>query len=114
MRYTLILALALNLALILLSASVYWLIKMDLLSSLPLISAALLLDGIFVAGIFSFASLYKVEDRQAVISPLYSADLFGGCLGSLIASLILIPVYGLLVSTILMTVVAVFCLIFII
>lgn len=97
----------------LLNISIYCLIKFDLMSSLPFISAALLLDGIFVAGVFSFASLYKVENRQAVISPLYSADLIGGCFGSLITSLILIPVYGLLVSSILMAILAVCCLIFI-
>lgn len=97
----------------LLNISIYYLIKFDLMSSLPFISAALLLDGLFVAGIFSFASLYNIENRQAVISPLYSADLIGGCFGSLIASLILIPVYGLLVSTILMAIFAVCCLIFI-
>lgn len=62
-----------------------------------LLSAAILLAaaGFLVAGIFSLASLYRVENRQAVISPLYAADLAGGCAGSLLASLFLIPIIGL-------------------
>lgn len=62
-----------------------------------LLSAAILLGiaGFLVAGIFSLASLYRVENRQAVISPLYSADLAGGCAGSILASLVLIPLAGL-------------------
>jgi len=30
-----------------------------------------------------------------VISPLYAADLFGGCLGSIAASLLLVPLAGM-------------------
>jgi hypothetical protein len=36
-----------------------------------------------------------IEDQKNVISPLYSADLIGGCLGSLLCSLILIPLAGM-------------------
>ena len=49
----------------------------------------------FVAGIFAYASLYAIEDQKNLISTLYSADLIGGCLGSLIGSLILIPLAGM-------------------
>jgi len=51
--------------------------------------------GFFVAGIFAYASLNAVEDQKKIISPLYAADLVGGCLGSLLASLILIPLAGM-------------------
>jgi hypothetical protein len=48
-----------------------------------------------VAGIFAYASLHEIEDQKGVISPLYSADLIGGSLGSLLGSLILIPLTGM-------------------
>jgi spermidine synthase len=40
-----------------------------------------------------------IEDQKKVISPLYSADLIGGCLGSLVGILILIPMAGMDVTT---------------
>ena len=55
--------------------------------------------GFLVAGIFAYASLYEIEEQKSVISPLYSADLIGGCLGSILGSLILIPLAGLDVTT---------------
>jgi hypothetical protein len=36
-----------------------------------------------------------VLDRASVVSPLYAADLMGGCLGGLAASLVLVPAFGL-------------------
>jgi len=51
--------------------------------------------GFLVAGIFGFAATRDHQDQAKVISPLYAADLIGGCLGSLLASLILIPLVGL-------------------
>ncbi len=50
--------------------------------------------GFLVAAVFAFASLYRREDQRRVISPLYAADLLGGCLGSVAGSLFLIPVLG--------------------
>ena len=62
-----------------------------------LLPTALLLAaaGFFVAGIFAFVSLYEIQDQKRMISSLYAADLIGGCAGSLLAGLILIPVAGL-------------------
>lgn len=71
----------------------------------------LLLCGFLVAGVFSFASLYRVENQQVVISPLYSADLIGGCLGSVAASLVLIPMIGMAGVSYLMAVLALLALI---
>lgn len=51
--------------------------------------------GFTVAGIFAYASLHEIEDQNKVISPLYAADLIGGCAGSVLASLILMPLAGL-------------------
>lgn len=59
------------------------------------ISFFLAAAGFGVAGIFSYASLHEIEDQKKVISPLYFADLMGGSLGSLCASLILIPLLGM-------------------
>ncbi len=51
--------------------------------------------GFLVAGIFAYASLRGSPEQEKVISPLYAADLFGGCLGSLAASLVMIPLFGM-------------------
>lgn len=59
------------------------------------ISCLLATTGFFVAAVFSYASLHEIEDQRKLISPLYSADLIGGCLGSLAASLIIIPQAGM-------------------
>ena len=51
--------------------------------------------GFLVAGILAYAGLYGIRDQKQVIGPLYAADLIGGCLGSLLGSLVLIPFLGL-------------------
>ena len=81
---------------------IYLLIEADLMSSLFIISFALMADGIMVAAIFAFASLYRVTDQQIVVTQLYTADLLGGCLGSLAASLLLIPVFGFFITLIIL------------
>jgi len=72
--------------------------------SLGLLGTSLLLfaSGFFVAAVFAFASLHRVDDQERVIAPLYGADLFGGCLASLLAGLVLVPLLGLDVSACLM------------
>jgi spermidine synthase len=70
----------------------------------------LLATGFLVAGILAFASLYNVRNQRQVIGPLYAADLLGGCLGSLLGSLLLIPLLGLdgsALGTVLLTFLAV-------
>lgn len=58
-------------------------------------AALLAAAGFLVAGILAYASLYGIRDQKQVIAPLYAADLLGGCLGSLLGSLVLIPFLGL-------------------
>jgi spermidine synthase len=72
--------------------------------SLGLWGTALLLvaSGFFVAAVFAQASLYRVGNQDSVIAPLYGADLLGGCLASLLAGLVLVPLLGLDVSACLM------------
>ncbi len=62
------------------------------------ISILLAISGSFVAGIFAFAGFYKVKEQKLIVSPLYSADLIGGCLGSIAASLFFIPLAGLQIT----------------
>jgi spermidine synthase len=70
-------------------------VTMSTSAGLAQTSWLLTVAGFLVAGIFTYASLHEVKDQKSVISPLYSADLIGGCLGSLLGSLILIPLAGL-------------------
>jgi spermidine synthase len=51
--------------------------------------------GFLVAGLFGAVSLQNRREAVQMISPLYAADLIGGCAGSLLAGLILIPLLGL-------------------
>ena len=55
----------------------------------------LLVAGALVAALLSWASLHGAPTQRAVVSPLYAADLLGGCLGSLLATLVLVPWVGL-------------------
>lgn len=70
-------------------------------------SFLLIMTGFIVAGVFAYVSLHQVDDQRVVISPLYAADLIGGCVGSVMASLALIPMIGLENSAYLMAVLAV-------
>jgi spermidine synthase len=92
--------------------AVYLFIKADLMSSFITISIALLIDGIFVSGIFGFVSLNQVQDQKLVISQLYTADLIGGCSGSFIASLVLVPVLGFFFSLIFLIILTGCCIIY--
>ncbi len=64
-------------------------------AGLPGTSLVLFCTGFLVAGIFAFASFFNVKVQQDTISTLYPADLIGGCAGSLLSSLILIPMLGM-------------------
>jgi spermidine synthase len=62
-------------------------------------AALLAAAGYLVAGIFAYASLRGVPEQDKAISPLYAADLLGGCVGSVTASLILVPLLGMDLTT---------------
>jgi spermidine synthase len=70
-------------------------VTMSISAGLAQTSCLLAAAGFLVAGIFAYASLHEIEEQKNVISPLYSADLIGGCLGSLLGSLVLIPLAGM-------------------
>lgn len=61
-------------------------------------SALLSMTGVLVSAVFAYASLRGVPDQGRIVAPLYAADLAGGAMGSLIATLILIPFAGLALS----------------
>lgn len=83
-------------------------VTMSASTGLTQTSVLLAAAGFCVAGIFAHTSLYDIQDQQSIISPLYSADLIGGCLGSLLGSLFLIPILGLDVTMKSMLLLAVF------
>jgi spermidine synthase len=58
-------------------------------------SALLFACGFLVAAAFAYAVSYGAPDPQAVLGPVYAADLLGGCAGSLVAGLVTIPMLGL-------------------
>jgi len=72
------------------------------------ISVLLVLSGFFVGGVFAYAGFHEAGDQRSVIAPLYAADLIGGCLGSVLASLVLAPLAGLAISAYLMVPLIVF------
>ncbi|MDP4195576.1 MAG: hypothetical protein Q8940_11040 [Bacteroidota bacterium] len=91
---------------------IYYLIKFNIMDGLVITSALMIIDGFFVSAIFSFASLSGHLNKHGDMLSLYSADLIGGCLGSVTASLIFIPIYGMLITSLFMAGLAIFSLIF--
>ncbi|MBW2199281.1 MAG: hypothetical protein JRF71_00380 [Deltaproteobacteria bacterium] len=64
-------------------------------SGIFVVSLLLFAAGFLVSALFAFASLAGIKDQKIVVSPLYAADLLGGCVGSLLGSLIFIPFLGM-------------------
>lgn len=71
-------------------------VRSDAIAGLWATGLLLGLAGFFVAAVFAYASLGSYnEDPRKLISPLYAADLLGGGVGSLISSLLLLPLAGM-------------------
>jgi len=51
--------------------------------------------GFLVGAVVAHAALLRRAEQVRVVSPVYAADLLGGCVGSLLAALVLIPFLGL-------------------
>jgi hypothetical protein len=64
-----------------------------------------------VSGVFAYASGRDASDQKRIIGPLYASDLVGGCLGSLVASLLLVPYGGLDTAALLMVPISLACLV---
>ncbi|MDD5167797.1 MAG: hypothetical protein PHN75_03190 [Syntrophales bacterium] len=82
-----------------LTVIVYHTITLDRSFGLIPTMALLCCDALFVSAVFAFSSIYEIADQSAIVSSLYAADLFGGCLGALVSGLLLIPFFGLDITT---------------
>ena len=81
-----------------LSALAAWLVEVGAVGSLVSTGLCLLATGGLVGGVLAHVSLDGVDDQGQIIAPLYAADLLGGCVGSVVATLFLLPVLGLSLS----------------
>ncbi len=70
-------------------------ISINFFSSLTGTSFLLIIAGALAAGVFAYASLHLIDNQQKIVAPLYSADVLGGSLGSLLSTFILIPFLGI-------------------
>ena len=89
-----------------LNALVASMLAEGVVANLASTSLLLFLGGLFVGAVFAFATLHEVKSQKAVVSPLYAADLLGGCAGSLLAGLLLVPVLGLPATAVLLAALA--------
>ena len=55
----------------------------------------LMLSGVLVAAVFAYISLTNGTDRNNSISALYGADLIGGACGTLMGSILIVPIIGI-------------------
>jgi spermidine synthase len=83
-------------AFVLLDLYSIWIGSSDFGHQIILNGAGLFCSGTMVAALFSYASLVNDADSVPVRSLLYAFDLLGGCLGSLITSLFLLPIFGVI------------------
>ena len=102
---------ALILSLAVLNMVIYYAVASGYLASLVMTSSMLVLDGAAVSSIFAYIS-QTGGGRQKAAVWIYSADLIGGSAGSLIAILVLVPVFGLLTTSVLAAAMAVCALAF--
>jgi spermidine synthase len=79
----------------LLHLAFWFLLKKTVVFGIILTAGFLFGAGFFVAGIFAYAAYADAGDQRNVVSSLYAADLLGGCAGSIIGSLLVIPFFGL-------------------
>ena len=76
------------------SALYFGWLEWHLTLSLPVVAGLLLSVGFLVAGVFAYVARRLAADESLLVSPLYAGDLVGGCVASLLASLILVPFLG--------------------
>jgi spermidine synthase len=86
-------------------------VRSGMLAGLAEVSALLFFTGLLVAGIFAYAGFDGGADQRSLVAPLYAADLLGGCIGSVAATLLLIPVLGMVSTAAFMVPPALLCLV---
>ena len=96
---------------VLLSGVIGWRIRTEGAASLAESALLQAAAGMLVSGVFAYASGRAASDQKRIIGPLYAADLVGGCLGSLVASLLLVPYGGLDTAALLMAPISLACLV---
>jgi spermidine synthase len=69
------------------------------------IAALLLVAGTLVGALLAHASQGE-QDQGRLVSPLYAADLLGGCLGAVLGGLVAIPLLGLAETSLALTALA--------
>jgi len=84
-----------------------WVLKGGWAGSLGAVSSLLFISGALVAALFAHVSLAVGTDQKRAVSPLYASDLLGGCIGAIIAGLILIPFFGMDPAALMMILVSV-------
>jgi spermidine synthase len=70
-------------------------LRADGAAGLWAVSLLLLLCGFLVGGVFAFASFIGPARQSEMAGPLYAADLLGGCAGSVLCCIFLIPFLGM-------------------
>jgi len=90
----------------LLSGGVFLCVDLGAGASLPASFLLLMATGFMVAAMFAYTGLRESEDQMKSVIPLYSADLIGGGLGSLLAGILLVPFAGLAISAFLIVPIA--------
>jgi len=83
------------------SALTAYAVGSDRLATLLAAGAGLGATGFLVAAVFAHASAGG-GDQGRLISPLYAADLAGGCAGAVLGGLLAIPIIGLAMTSVLM------------
>lgn len=64
-------------------------------AGLPTVSLLLFAGGALVSGLFAYATFLGAGSQRALVSPLYAADLVGGCVGSVLGSVLMVPFLGM-------------------
>lgn len=78
-----------------LNTAVFVVLNYEVFTDLFSVSVLLVITAFLQASLFSVLSLKRNSNPLAVISPLYSSDLMGACLSSVLTGLVLIPILGL-------------------
>jgi hypothetical protein len=72
-----------------------------------------MIAGFLSGALFGYAGLSRGASQKRWVSVLYAADVAGGCIGSLTASLLLIPFFGTDQTAAWMAMLAVFAVFFV-
>ncbi len=94
-KYQKLLVLILLFGIVLLSLISYKFFKNNWFNNLIGYCLGMFFSGFFTAAIFAVISNSKSSNNPKIISPLYAADLIGGCLGIIWGSIFIIPILGI-------------------